>query len=273
MVLHGPAVKSGAATAARLLPVSDFLKPAPRFVPARAWRWYAGRFFAVDDTGEERLKPAPAGVPFRAWRFLSRGAFVIDVYKLRAFQESAPAALKEALAIAPQAWLYAGTLLGCIRDGRILPWDRDLDIGFPCELMTDELLGRFRAAGFSVERSYVYARPSYREYIPDAMGRYGKIVLRKVAKLEFYCFARGRDGRLYYGQGRPELFAIDHDLVYPQKQVAFYDFRVNVPERFQENLVYMYGADWRVPKPKWNHSAEHRAAQGRFFVPLEGRRS
>jgi hypothetical protein len=138
--------------------------------------------------------------------------------------------------------------------------------------MTDELLDRFRAAGFSVEHTYVYARPSYREHIPEAMGRYGKVVLRKGkgAKVEFYCFSRGKDGRLYYGQGRPELFVIDYELVYPQKRVPFYDFQVNVPERFEENLVYMYGPDWRVPKRAWIRSPEHRARQARFFISLEG---
>jgi hypothetical protein len=261
-----------AAPAGRMLPVSDFLKPAPPLVPERVWRWCAHRFFRVDEFGEEQLKPPPAGMPLRAWRFLCKGVFAIDVYKLRSFQQAAPAVLKEAVAIAPQAWLYSGTLLGCIRDGRILPWDRDIDLGFPCEAMTDDLLDRFRAAGFSVEKTYVYARPSYREYIPEAMGRYGKVVIRKVAKIEFYCFARGKDGRLYYGQGRPQLFVIDHHLVYPQRQVPFYDFTVNVPERFEENLVYMYGADWRVPKRHWAHSAEHRATQERFFIALERER-
>lgn len=260
---------AGAGSSGRPVPVSEFVKPTPRLVPERTWRWIAERFFTVDDRGDEQLKPAPAAIPFRAWRFLCRRVFAVDVYKLRAFQEAAASALKEAVAIAPQAWLYAGTLLGCIRDGRILPWDRDIDIGFPCELMNDQLLDRFRAAGFGIEHAYVYSRPSYREYIPEAMGRYGKVVLRKGAKIEFYCFTRGKDGRLYYGQGRPQLFVIAHDLVYPQKQVPFYDFLVNVPERAEENLAYMYGADWRVPKRGWVRSPEHRARQARFFIDPE----
>jgi hypothetical protein len=253
-----------------ILPVSDFLKPAPWLVPQRLWRWCARRFYRVDESGHEQLKSGPTLLPFRWWRFLGRLIFTLDVYKLRAFQLAAPTTLKEAIGIAPASWLYAGTLLGCVRDGRIIAWDRDIDIGFPSELMTDELIERFRAAGFSVEHTYVYSRPSYREYIPDAMGRYGKVVLRKGAKIEFYCFVRGKDGRLYYGQGRPQLFVIDHELVYPQKQVPFYDFMVNVPERLEENLAYMYGPDWRTPKPRYIRSTEHRARQARFFIPLEG---
>ncbi len=253
-----------------ILPVSQFLKPVPRFVPPSLWRWLAGRFYSIDANGEEQLSNPPALLPFRFWRFLGRRFFAVDIYKLRAFQRTAPGVLKEALAIAPESWLFSGTLLGCARDGRIIAWDRDLDIGFPSELMNENLLDRFRAAGFTVERAYRYERPSYREYIPDAMGRYGKVVLRKSAKIEFYCFVRGRDGRLYYGQGRPQLFAIDYDLVYPQKQLPFYDCMANVPERLEEHLTYMYGPDWRVPKPKWIRSPEHKARQARFFIGLEG---
>ena len=119
--------------------------------------------------------------------------------------------------IAPEAWLYAGTMLGCVRDGRIIPWDRDIDLGFPSELVTEELLERFRQAGFTVEQVYTYDQPAYEDYVPDAMGQISKVVVRKGtsvdAKVELYCFTRGKDGRLYYGQSRPELFVIDYELV------------------------------------------------------------
>lgn len=251
------------------LPVSDFIKPVPRFMPASLWQWLAGRFYTLDANGVEQLRQPPALLPFRFWRLLGRWFFALDVYKLRAFQRTAPDVLKEVLEIAPEAWLAFGTLLGCARNGRIIAWDRDVDLGLPSELMDEALLDRFRAAGFTVERVYRYERPSYRDYIPDAMGQYGKIVLRKNAKIELYCFVRGRDGRLYYGQGRPQLFAIDYALVYPQQQMPLYDYLANVPVRFAENLTFMYGADWRVPKPKWIRSPEHKARQARFFIGLE----
>lgn len=251
-----------------LLPVSHFLKPAPGLMPLSLWLWCARRFFFVDARGDEQLKNAPRLIPFRLWRFLAKRVFILDVYKHRAFQQSAPGALKETLRIAPDAWLFAGTLLGCVRDGRIIAWDRDIDLGIPSERVTEELLDRFRAAGFRVERVYRYDLPAYRDYLPDAMGQCRKVVLRSKAKIELYCFVRGKDGRLYYGQGKQKLFTIDYDLVYPQKQIPFYDFMANVPERVDDHLVYMYGDDWRIPKPHWIRSAEHEECRERFFIKL-----
>lgn len=255
------------------LPVTVFLKPAPGIVPDSLWRWFAGRFYTVDAQGKEQLKPAPPFLPFRFWRFLSKQIFDIDVYKHRAFQDQAPGTLREVLSVAPDAWLYAGTLLGCVREGRIIPLDRDIDLGYPSELVTDELLDRFRARGFTIDRIHHYDQDGYRDYIPDAMGRISKIVVRKganvAAKVELHCFTRGKDGRLYYGQSRPELFVIDYDLVYPLQQVPFYDFMANVPVKLEEHLVYMYGNDWRVPKQNYIRSTEYKERRGRFFVSVD----
>lgn len=252
------------------LPVTEFLKPVPRLLPASLWSWFARRFYTVDARGEEQLEPAPSFLPFRFWRFLARLFFEIDIYKHRAFQEHAIDALRETLSIAPEAWLYAGTMLGCAREGRIIPWDRDIDLGYPSELVTDELLDRFRAAGFTIEHLYRYDQPGYRDYVPDAMGQVSKFVVRKGAKIELCCFTRGEDGRLYFGRSRPQLFVIDYDLVYPLQQVKFYDFEVNVPEKLEEHLVYMYGKDWRVPNPGYIGSTEHRERQSRFYVSVDG---
>jgi len=257
----------------RFQAASYFRKPAPALLPAPLWNWLCRRFYTVDGNGDEQLVEPPGWLPYRAWRFLSKGCFSIDLYKHRTFQQAAPRDLREVVAVAPEAWLMFGTLLGCARDGHIIPWDRDVDIGFPSEQMTDELLDRFRAAGFSVERVWRYELPAYREYVPDAMGQVSKVVLRKGAKIELYCFVRGRDGRLYYGQGRPQLFVIDHDLVFPQVKARFCGFEVNVPARTDENLVYMYGKDWRTPKPRYIRSAEHSARQRHFFIDLSGQRA
>jgi hypothetical protein len=255
------------------MPVTDFLRPAPRFIPESLWWWIARRFFVVDSAGDEQLKPAPSFLPYRFWRFLSKQVFQLDIYKHRAFQEQAPEMLREVLEIAPDAWLYAGTMLGCVREGRIIPWDRDIDLGYPSEIVSDELLERFRAAGFTIERIHHYERPGYRDYVPDAMGQVSKIVVRKGtridAKVEIHCFTRGKDGRLYYGQDRPELFVIDYDLVYPLQQIPFYDFMANVPVRLEEHLVYMYGENWREPKKNYIRSAEYKERRLRFYVSVD----
>ena len=50
--------------------------------------------------------------------------------------------------------------------------------------------------------------------------------------------------------------------------MPFFDFTVNVPENLEAHLVYMYGEDWRVPKPSYIRSTQHKERQDRFFIQL-----
>jgi len=49
-------------------------------------------------------------------------------------------------------WIDQGTLLGLIRDGKLIPWDHDLDFGvFEHEIDTEKLRGIFIENGFKIE--------------------------------------------------------------------------------------------------------------------------
>ena len=49
-------------------------------------------------------------------------------------------------------WICHGTLLGIVRENRILPWDNDIDIGvWAHEVSKNDIIKIFKSLGFSIE--------------------------------------------------------------------------------------------------------------------------
>lgn len=183
---------------------------------------------------------------------------------------SAPSIIKEVLDIAPEAWLFGATLLGAVREGKIIAWDRDVDLGIPSDRVSLEVIDRFRDAGFDVSGVYFLDLPEMVPYIgEEAIGRIGKFILRKAGvKVEMCCFTPGINGRLYYSSGTPRFLILPEECVYPQKKIPFYHFEANIPERAEDQLAFVYGADWRTPKPNWYFTAEHYLRREHFILEL-----
>lgn len=194
---------------------------------------------------------------------------------------NAPAILKEVLAIAPDAWLFGATLLGAIREGKIISWDRDIDLGYPAEKVDEDLLHRFREAGFHVSGEYRFNLIEMHEYIPEAVGQFGKFILRKNGvKIEICCFAKGKDlpdragdssekvPMLYYASGTPRFFVLPESFVYPLTEIRIYDFMAKVPEKAHEQLAFVYGEDWRTPKQEWYFTPEHYLRREHTIIEL-----
>lgn len=184
--------------------------------------------------------------------------------------KNAPRIIKEVLEIAPAAWLFGGTLLGPMRDGKIFPWDKDVDLGIDSSLVDDALLDRFRGAGFQISGIYRLEMMEMIRYVGSgAMGKYGKFILRKDGvKVEMCCFTPGIGRRWYYASGTPRFFVLPEDLIYPQKKIRIYDFEANIPENFEANLAFIYGADWRTPRPEWYFSIDHYLRREHTIIEL-----
>lgn len=135
-----------------------------------------------------------------------------------------------------------GTLLGIVRDGRLIPWDDDIDVAIfakDFEKVKNELVK-------SVEKF---------EALFDV-----KIILRMYsngnpASINIECFERGK-----------KLFIINFDCMYvvndmveqelnitPYKFFDGYDeypfngFNIRIPKNYEEYLEYTYG-DWKIIK-------------------------
>lgn len=174
--------------------------------------------------------------------------------------------------MAPDAWLFGATLLGPIREGKIIAWDRDVDLGYPSEKVDEAFIQTFRDAGFQVFGAYKYSHPGMEKYLfPGHTEQYGKFMLRKEGvKIEICCFTRGIDGRHYYASGTPRFFVLEHDLIYPQHKVRFADFEANVPVNAEAQLAFVYGDDWRTPKREWYFTPDHYLRREHTIIEFDG---
>jgi len=127
-------------------------------------------------------------------------------------------------------WLHAGTMLGCVRDHGLIPYDNDIDISclmdqaeLVCEAIRDLL-----SQGFELLRCYG----------DNALVS----IVRENVYIDFYLYAFSGDG--YYVNYSDVL--CEEDLkTFP---CDFLEISVNVLNNPERILEEWYGKDWRIPQ-------------------------
>jgi len=160
-------------------------------------------------------------------------------------------------------WMVMGLLLGCMRDGGPIPWDRDADFGFlerdlPAFMDAFEKLKR---KGFSPCRLQV-----------NNDGRITKWAVRREGlKFEFYLFEqRGDRLRWHFHHGRePRLEIVNEIAVHGLDEFELYGRRWLKPDNAEACLAALYG-DWRTPDSNYVYWRDCAATVDRY--PWSGER-
>jgi phosphorylcholine metabolism protein LicD len=169
--------------------------------------------------------------------------------------------------------LEAGTLLGVVREDRLLPWDNDLDITISA-VYAEKLLKirhRFRVAGY---------RSRLRKYkcdigpIQQGMPRILKIQTRKFGFLKKDSLL---DIFIKYKEGEQYLWIVDDKHPVLKKcPAAYYDKRTSypfdgktfqVPEKYTEYLAYHYGSNWQTPIKEWDFRLDDSCEKETIVLP------
>ena len=165
-------------------------------------------------------------------------------------------------AFADKYWMIMGLLLGCMRDGAPIAWDRDSDFGFmdrdlPLFLSAVRML---RGEGYNLRPPQV-----------NNDGRTTMWTLKyEAVRYDFFLFDRsGANIRWYSHQRKPPLEMVNEVPAHGLAGHELYGKRWQVPNNAEDVLTQIYG-DWRTPNPGYLYWRDCRAIVERY--PWTGER-
>ncbi len=161
-------------------------------------------------------------------------------------------------------WLEGGTLLGVIRENRLLPWDNDLDISITEEYYDDilKITSEIKKLGYVVRTREFESGES-----PFKRGGTRMIKIRN-KKLFFF---RGevvldifikyeKDGEYFWQVGQKKKSVPKHFY----SELISYKFDGKdylVPQEYEDYLTHRYG-NWKIPVKEWDTFSDDKAVKG-----------
>jgi phosphorylcholine metabolism protein LicD len=155
-------------------------------------------------------------------------------------------------------WLEGGTLLGIIRENRLLPWDNDLDISIRSEDFDRlrRILPKFFYRGMIAKvREYKIDDPPFQKGEVRLIKVYATKYLFFKSPLVLDIFVKKKLDDQYYwvvGVKRRAKKAVPARFYDELTTVQFNHKTYSIPKLTDEYLTYRYG-DWRTPVKTWNY--------------------
>ena len=159
-----------------------------------------------------------------------------------------------------------GTLLGIIREGKLLDHDTDMDFALPPDAAADIALESLLANGFNFYWGFEY----------DGQITEFTLVWEDI-HVDFFLYFRDDEGCFYY-QDYVDNYDKTHSRIvswtprrykYPSlKGIAYrsvYGIEVPVPENYDEWLTAQYG-NWRIPNKNWDYTKDANMARMRILT-------
>ncbi len=161
-------------------------------------------------------------------------------------------------------WLEGGTLLGIIREDRLLPWDNDMDISINETDKTKlfKIIPRLILKGYRISikrfkrdigpfKKGEFRMIKVRNYEPFL--RKGEVMLDIFVKRQI-----GDDLFWTVGVKSPVLKSSPAKLTNKLSWHTFNGKPYMIPENYDDYLRYRYG-DWKTPQKTWNFKTDDKA--------------
>jgi phosphorylcholine metabolism protein LicD len=151
-------------------------------------------------------------------------------------------------------WLESGTLLGIIRDNRLLPWDSDLDLAIK-EEDAAKLISILYKFWFWGNKTYITRHHLDTKPFTKGDPRIIKIFNSVFGNVLIDIFVKRKYGdRYYWAIGGKKKNTIKSAPAHFYENIWAYNFNgkeLCVPSHYEVYLTYRYG-DWRTPTRKWD---------------------
>lgn len=157
-----------------------------------------------------------------------------------------------------------GTLLGIVREGRLLPWDNDMDLYVSSDNTAALLrsVWKFRLAGYKVKKRY-----ASKDMGPIKKGQLRLIKIKKrkgffnkeSVLLDIFVKYRHEEKDYWVvGIENPVLKSVDSIFYSAFGCKTFKGYDYPIPMHVEDYLTARYG-DWRVPVKQWNFLTDDKA--------------
>lgn len=178
-------------------------------------------------------------------------------------------------------WIDSGTLLGIVRDGKLLSGDMDIDISIPYTEKEKvlSLLPEFESIGYFIKESWIYNSTDYilklksegkervidfqiyyenKEqniwYSPQFVNKKSSNILSKVIRKIIHDYIIGRSKKKNTGK---YPFAYNHITWVESKVIIgapkyLENTEIKAPENIIGLLELHFGSSWRIPNRNWN---------------------
>lgn len=157
-------------------------------------------------------------------------------------------ALKKIIEITEgKCFLFHGTLLGCVREGKMIDGDEDLDIGILAEDWKDKFLTKIKKE-FDVSVGY------WKDNNIIDKKNWGKISKIKIHKPNVCIdiWTKGiDDNRYFHSIDGNFLLKTPDKFLQEFKTANFLGSEVRIPKKSEEYLAWNYG-DWKTPDLNWD---------------------
>ena len=167
--------------------------------------------------------------------------------------------------------LTAGTLLGIVREDRLLPWDTDLDLRIFREDVGKirRAVWRIRSAGYLVRlRRQEFEDPPLKKGEKRIVKIFQRAGFLKKGAVAMDCFIATRHRTEYvWACGGPKLYtkkSVPARFYDETKLLSFNGKQYTVPKETEEYLAFRYGDDWRRPVKSWDYTKDDGA-----IIPAE----
>lgn len=161
-----------------------------------------------------------------------------------------------------QFWLEGGTLLGIRREGRLLPWDNDLDIS-----IHEDQVHKLGSLFLSLKKNNYRVRT--RQFTENSnFFKNRNLRMIKIRKSYFFGLVKGKvclDVFIKYTSDQKTYWEIAGKVKnVPTKfytsfsKISFKNKSYTIPEFTDEYLTYRYG-DWQIPVKEWDTAKDDKA--------------